>query len=258
MPLLEIVVGEKTSDTALAKAFDYALQIKKTPIVVNDSRGFFTSRVIGTFINEAVALLAEGVAPASVEQAGIQSGYPAPPLQLLDELTLTLPRKIRQETKAAVEAAGGVWPGHPAEAVVDRMVDEFDRKGRSSSAGFYEYDDEGKRTGLWPGLSAFGADAAGDVPFRDMQERMLFAEALETVKCFDEGVLRSVADANIGSIFGIGFPAWTGGVVQYIEGYEGGLPGFVARSRELAARYGDRFQPPASLVEKAEQGKGFE
>ncbi|MGX7826675.1 3-hydroxyacyl-CoA dehydrogenase NAD-binding domain-containing protein [Actinokineospora sp. 24-640] len=258
MPLLEIVVAEQTSDIALAKAFDYAQQIKKTPIVVNDSRGFFTSRVIGTFINEAVAMVAEGVAPASIEQAGAQAGYPAPPLQLLDELTLTLPRRIRQETRAAVEAAGAEWPEHPAEAVIDRMVDDHDRKGRSSGAGFYEYDDEGKRTGLWPGLSEAFATGDGDVPFQDMIERMLFAEALETVKCFDENVLRSVADANIGSIFGIGFPAWTGGVIQYMEGYEGGLPGFVARARELAARYGDRFTPPASLVERAEQGKHFE
>ncbi|WP_436496131.1 3-hydroxyacyl-CoA dehydrogenase NAD-binding domain-containing protein [Actinokineospora sp. HUAS TT18] len=255
MPLLEIVVGEKTSDVALAKAFDYALQIKKTPIVVNDSRGFFTSRVIGTFINEAVAMVGEGVAPSSIEQAGLQAGYPAAPLQLLDELTFTLPRKIREETKAAIIAAGGTWDTHPSETVLDRLIDEFDRKGRSSGAGFYEYDDEGKRVGLWAGLAdAFKVDGV-DVPLRDMQERMLFAEALETVKCFDEGVLRTIPDANIGSIFGIGFPPWTGGVIQYINGYEGGLAGFVARSRELADRYGARFTPPASLVEKAEKGE---
>ncbi|PWW62335.1 3-hydroxyacyl-CoA dehydrogenase NAD-binding domain-containing protein [Actinokineospora spheciospongiae] len=257
MPLLEIVVGEKTSDVALAKAFDYALQIKKTPIVVNDSRGFFTSRVIGTFINEAVAMVGEGLVPASIEQAGTQAGYPAPPLQLLDELTLTLPRKIRDETKAAIEAAGGTWPGHPSDGVVDRMVDEFDRKGRSAGAGFYEYDDQGKRAGLWAGLGdAFGG--GNEIPFKDMQERMLFAEALETVKCFDENVLRTVPDANIGSIFGIGFPPWTGGVIQYINGYPGGVAGFVARANELAAAYGERFTPPASLVAKAEKGEVFE
>ncbi|EWC60944.1 Enoyl-CoA hydratase [Actinokineospora spheciospongiae] len=257
MPLLEIVVGEKTSDVALAKAFDYALQIKKTPIVVNDSRGFFTSRVIGTFINEAVAMVGEGLVPASIEQAGTQAGYPAPPLQLLDELTLTLPRKIRDETKAAIEAAGGTWPGHPSDGVVDRMVDEFARLGRSAGAGFYEYDDQGKRAGLWAGLGdAFGG--GNEIPFKDMQERMLFAEALETVKCFDENVLRTVPDANIGSIFGIGFPPWTGGVIQYINGYPGGVAGFVARANELAAAYGERFTPPASLVAKAEKGEVFE
>ena len=254
MPLLEIIVGEKTSDAVLAKAIDIAQQIRKTPIVVNDSRGFFTSRVIGTFLNEAVAMLGEGVPAPSIEQAGSQAGYPAPPLQLMDELTLTLPRKIREEAKAAVLAAGGEWVAHGSEAVVDRMVEEFDRPGRSGGAGFYEYAD-GKRVRLWPGLADAFARPDADVPFRDMQERMLFAEALETVKCFDEGVLRSVPDANIGSIMGIGFPPWTGGVIQYIEGYEGGVPGFVARARELAARYGDRFLPPASLIERAEKNE---
>ncbi|TVT57302.1 3-hydroxyacyl-CoA dehydrogenase [Amycolatopsis rhizosphaerae] len=257
MPLVEIIRGEKTSDATLAKVFDYTLQIRKTPIVVNDSRGFFTSRVIGTFINEAIAAVGEGVEPASIEQAGAQAGYPAPPLQLMDELTLTLPRKIRQETRAAVEAAGGEWKTHASEAVINRMIDEFDRKGRSSGAGFYEYVD-GKRSRIWPGLrEAFNSGSAA-VPFKDLQERMLFAEALETVKCFDEGVLTSVQDANIGSIFGIGFPAWTGGVIQYINQYEGGLAGFVARARELAERYGDHFTPPASLVAKAEAGEIYE
>ncbi|NIH78780.1 3-hydroxyacyl-CoA dehydrogenase NAD-binding domain-containing protein [Amycolatopsis viridis] len=258
MPLVEIIRGEKTSDATLAKVFDYTLQIKKTPIVVNDSRGFFTSRVIGTFLNEAVAAVGEGVEPASIEQAGSQAGYPAPPLQLMDELTLTLPRKIREETRAAIEAAGGTWQSHASEAVINRMIDEFDRKGRSSGAGFYDYDENGKRAGLWPGLRDAFKSGSGNVPFKDLQERMLFAEALETVRCFDEGVLTSVQDANIGSIFGIGFPAWTGGVIQYINQYEGGLPGFVARARELAERYGDHFQPPESLVKKAEAGEKFE
>src|SRR3954469_142187 len=258
MPLVEIICGEKTSPATLAKVFDYTLQIKKTPIVVNDSRGFFTSRVIGTFINEAVAALGEGVEPASIEQAGSQAGYPAPPLQLMDELTLTLPRKIRKETREAIEAAGGTWKSHASEAVIDRMVEEFDRKGRSTGAGFYEYDENGKRTGLWPGLRDAFKSGSAEVPFEDLKERMLFAEALETVKCFDEGVLTSVADANIGSIFGIGFPACAGGVIQYINQYEGGLQGFVDRARELAARYGDHFDPPQSLVEKAAKGEIYE
>jgi 3-hydroxyacyl-CoA dehydrogenase/enoyl-CoA hydratase/3-hydroxybutyryl-CoA epimerase len=257
MPLVEIIRGEKTSDATLAKVFDFTLQIKKTPIVVNDSRGFFTSRVIGTFLNEAVAAVGEGVEPASIEQAGSQAGYPAPPLQLMDELTLTLPRKIRQETRAATEAAGGVWREHGSEPVIDRMVEEFGRKGKSSGAGFYEYTD-GKRVSIWPGLREAFDSGSATVPFKDLQERMLFAEALETVRCFDEGVLTSVADANIGSIFGIGFPAWTGGVIQYINQYEGGLAGFVARARELAARYGEVFTPPQSLVDKAATGEIFE
>ncbi|MFK0245002.1 3-hydroxyacyl-CoA dehydrogenase NAD-binding domain-containing protein [Amycolatopsis azurea] len=258
MPLVEIICGEKTSPATLAKVFDYTLQIKKTPIVVNDSRGFFTSRVIGTFINEAVAALGEGVEPASIEQAGSQAGYPAPPLQLMDELTLTLPRKIRKETREAIEAAGGTWNAHASEGVIDRMVEEFDRKGRSTGSGFYDYDEAGKRTGLWPGLRDAFKSGSAEVPFEDLKERMLFAEALETVKCFDEGVLTTIADANIGSIFGIGFPAWTGGVIQYINQYEGGLQGFVDRARQLAERYGDHFTPPASLVEKAAKGEIYE
>ncbi|MFI2203481.1 3-hydroxyacyl-CoA dehydrogenase NAD-binding domain-containing protein [Streptomyces sp. NPDC020192] len=257
MPLVEIIKGERTGDEALARAFDLVRQINKTPIVVNDSRGFFTSRVIGHFINEGVAMVGEGIEPASVEQAAAQAGYPAKVLSLMDELTLTLPRKIRGETKRAVEEAGGTWTAHPAEAVIDRMVDEFDRPGRSGGAGFYDYTEDGKRAGLWPGLREHFTKPGHEIPFRDMQERMLFAEALDTVRLLEEGVLTSVADANIGSIFGIGFPGWTGGVLQYINGYEGGVPGFVARARELAAAYGERFTPPALLVAKAEKGERF-
>ncbi|MGH3873854.1 MAG: 3-hydroxyacyl-CoA dehydrogenase NAD-binding domain-containing protein [Pseudonocardiaceae bacterium] len=258
MPLVEIVRGPQTSDAALAAAVDVVQQIRKTPIVVNDSRGFFTSRVIGTFLNEGVAMLAEGAAAASIEQATTQAGYPAPALQLIDELTLTLTRRIRIETQRGVEAAGGTWLPHPADAITDRMVLEFQRPGRSGGAGFYEYEG-GKRVRLWPGLAEhFGPSRPDAIPFDDMKERMLFAEALETVKCLDEGVITSVPDANIGSIMGIGFPPWTGGVVQFINGYPGGLTGFVARAKELADRYGDRFTPPAALVAKADAGESFD
>ncbi|MBM9617910.1 enoyl-CoA hydratase/isomerase family protein [Streptomyces zhihengii] len=257
MPLVEIIKGGKTGDEALARAFDLVRRIDKTPIVVNDSRGFFTSRVIGRFIDEGVAMVGEGIEPASVEQAAAQAGYPAKVLSLMDELTLTLPRKIREETRRAVEEAGGTWPGHPADGVVDRMVDEFGRPGRSGGAGFYDYDEDGRRAGLWPGLREHFTREGTDIPFEDMRERMLFVEALDSVRCLEEGVLVSVADANIGSLMGIGFPAWTGGVLQYINGYEGGLPGFTARARELAERYGDRFRPPALLVAKAERGETF-
>ncbi|MFF8905072.1 3-hydroxyacyl-CoA dehydrogenase NAD-binding domain-containing protein [Streptomyces olivaceoviridis] len=257
MPLVEIIKGERTGEETLARAFDLVRQINKTPIVVNDSRGFFTSRVIGHFINEGVAMVGEGVEPASVEQAAAQAGYPAKVLSLMDELTLTLPRKIRGETKRAVEEAGGTWTAHPAEAVIDRMVDEFGRTGRSGGAGFYDYTEDGRRAGLWPGLREHFTRPGYEIPFRDMRERMLFAEALDTVRLLEEGVLTSVADANIGSILGIGFPGWTGGVLQYINGYEGGLPGFVARARELAERYGERFAPPALLVAKAGNGETF-
>ncbi len=262
MPLVEIVMGAQTSPEALARAVDFVLQIRKTPIVVNDSRGFFTSRVISCFLNEAMAMLAEGLSPVMIERAGLSAGYPAPPLQLMDELTLTLPRKIMAEYRASAEAAGQAYIPHPAEPVLNQMLDAG-RGGRSAGAGFYTYDGKA-RTGLWDGLyTMFNIDRGmahqSDDPqlLIDLQERMLFGEAIETVKCFDEGVLTSFADANIGSIFGIGFPGWTGGVAQYIDQYAGGTQGFVARCRQLAATYGDRFLPPESLVALADAGRPF-
>jgi 3-hydroxyacyl-CoA dehydrogenase/enoyl-CoA hydratase/3-hydroxybutyryl-CoA epimerase len=246
MPLVEIIRGEKTSDEALARVFDYTLAIGKTPIVVNDSRGFYTSRVIGTFINEALAMLGEGVEPASIEHAGSQAGYPAPPLQLSDELNMELMHKIAVASRKGVEDAGGTYHAHPAEAVVEKMIG-LGRPSRLSGAGFYEYVD-GKRTQLWPELREEFKSGTAKIPLQDMIDRMLFAEALETQKCFDEGVIETTADANIGSIMGIGFPPWTGGAAQFITGYPGGKAGFVARAKELAERYGDRFNPPASLL----------
>ncbi|WP_460772808.1 3-hydroxyacyl-CoA dehydrogenase NAD-binding domain-containing protein [Microbacterium sp. GXF7504] len=257
MPLVEIVRGANTSDEVLAKTFDYVRQIRKTPIVVNDSRGFFTSRVIGKFIAEAVAAVGEGVEPASVEQAALQAGYPAGALQLLDELTISLSRKIRLETRAAEEAEGKVWVEHPSEAVMDWMVEDVERPGRRAGGGFYDYDESGRRIGIWPGLREKYGSGRTVLPLKDLQERMLFAEALDAIDCLDHGVLTSVADANIGSIYGIGFPAWTGGVLQYVNQYPGGLPGFVVRARELAATYGERFEPPASLVARAEKGEEY-
>ncbi len=263
MPLLEIIKGERTSEETLYRALDVARKIKKTPIVVNDSRGFFTSRVIGTFINEGIAMLLEGVPATSIEQASSQAGYPAPVLQLSDELNLKLMRKIRNAAKEAADGSSTGWDGHPSEQVIDRMLDEFDRPGRLEGRGFYEYED-GKRAGLWTGLrEAFPpVDDPSSLDLQDLEERMLFIESLETVKCLDEGVIESVADANIGSILGIGFPGWTGGVLQYINQYQHpgrpqGPASFVARARELAERYGQRFEPPASLVEKAERGEKY-
>jgi 3-hydroxyacyl-CoA dehydrogenase / enoyl-CoA hydratase / 3-hydroxybutyryl-CoA epimerase len=255
MPLLEIIKGEQTSDEALYRALDFAKLIKKTPIVVNDSRGFFTSRVIGTFINEGIAMLTEGVPAPTIEQASSQAGYPAPVLQLSDELNMKLMRKIRVAAEQAAQTGSG-FDNHPATTVIDRMLDEFERPGRLEGKGFYEYSD-GKRTGLWSGLrDAFPpVSDPSQLELKDLEERMMFIEALESVKCRDEGVIESVADANIGSIMGIGFPAWSGGVLQYINGYEGGLAGFVARARELAVTYGERFEPPASLVAMAERGE---
>ncbi|MEW1583878.1 3-hydroxyacyl-CoA dehydrogenase NAD-binding domain-containing protein [Micromonospora vinacea] len=245
MPLLEIVVGERTGDAALARAFDLGRRIGKTPIVVNDGRGFFTSRVIGQFIDEAVGMVAEGVPAASVEQAALQAGYPTGPLALADEVSLTLIQRIRRQ----FEAASGEFRPLPAHRLVDELVDAYDRPGRAAGRGFYSYDG-GTRGRLWSGLADLTTDAGRAVPFTDLQERMLFAEALDALRCLDEGVLRTETDANVGSIFGIGFPAWTGGVIRYVRQYAGGPAGFAARATELADRYGDRFTPPGDLVDR--------
>jgi 3-hydroxyacyl-CoA dehydrogenase/enoyl-CoA hydratase/3-hydroxybutyryl-CoA epimerase len=261
MPLVEIIKGKETSDEALAKAYDVVQQIRKTPIVVNDSRGFYTSRVIGFMVNEGMAMLAEGVQPWSIERATSQAGYPAPVLQLSDELNLELMAKIAKATKEAAEREGKEY-GHPGTAVVDTML-EAGRAGRLRGAGFYDYDESGKRGSLWAGLADLFPVAEQQIPFEDIKDRMLFAEALETAKCFEEGVIESSAAANIGSIMGIGFPPMTGGAAQFMKGYEDpetgevGLAAFVRRADELATAYGDRFAPTAYLRELAASGATF-
>jgi 3-hydroxyacyl-CoA dehydrogenase / enoyl-CoA hydratase / 3-hydroxybutyryl-CoA epimerase len=236
MPLLEIVVGEQTGDAALARAFDLARRLGKTPIVVNDGPGFFTSRVIGRFLDEAIGMLAEGVPAATIEQAALQAGYPTGPLALADEVSLTLMRRIRGHL------AGAPLPSH---GIVDLLL-EHGRAGRAAGAGFYDYED-GSRGRLWGGLADLTTPAGRALPLVDLQERMMFAETLDAVRCLDEGVLRSTADGDIGSLLGIGFPAWTGGVLRYARQYAGGPAGFAARATVLAERYGERFTPPSSL-----------
>jgi 3-hydroxyacyl-CoA dehydrogenase/enoyl-CoA hydratase/3-hydroxybutyryl-CoA epimerase len=257
MPLVEIIRGAKTSDKAVAHALDVVQAIRKTPIVVNDSRGFYTSRVIGTMVNEGLAMLGEGVHPTSVERAATQAGYPVGTLQLSDELNMELMAKIAKATR---EAAGADYVEHPATAVVAQMI-ELGRPGRLRGAGFYEYDENGKRGALWDGLAEHFPPNDQPADIEDLKDRYLFIEALETAKCFEEGVIESAAAANIGSIMGIGYPALTGGTVQFMQGYEGrtgkGLEGFVARARELAEKYGDRFTPTPRLVDMAEKGETF-
>ena len=257
MPLVEIIAGKETSDIAIAQAIDVVQLIKKTPIVVNDSRGFYTSRVIGTQINEGIAMLGEGVSPVSIDRATTMAGYPVGPLQITDELNMELMAKIRKASKDAVERDGGTWVPNGAEKVIDTMI-ELGRSSKLKGAGFYDYDESGKRLGIWAGLAEQFPVAEEQIPLQDIQDRQLVVEAIETIKCFDEGVLRSAAEANIGSIFGIGFPPATGGAIQYVNGFEGaagrGPAGFVARARELAAKYGERFEPPASVVAVAEAG----
>ncbi len=261
MPLVEIIAGAKTNDKTIAHALDYVQAIKKTPIVVNDSRGFFTSRVIGHFINEGLGMLAEGVSPTSIDRAATQSGYPTGPLQLSDELNLELMKKIRVASQKAVEEEGGTWPATASDDVVDKMI-ELGRSSKLVGKGFFDYDEAGKRTGLWPGLAETFPVATEQPDFQDLKDRLVFVMSLDTVRCLEEGVLRTVADANIGSIFGIGFPPLLGGALQYINGYEAadgriGVEAFTERAQELAAKYGERFEPPALLLDKAKNGEKF-
>ncbi len=262
MPLVEIIRGERTSDEALAKAYDVVQQIRKTPIVVNDSRGFYTSRVIGFMVNEGMAMLAEGAHFWSIERATTQAGYPAPVLQLSDELNLELMAKIGRATREAAERDGTPYVEHPGSVVVQRMLDAG-RAGRLRGAGFYDYDESGRRGSMWPGLRELFPVAEQQIPLQDMKDRMLFAEALETAKCFEEGVIESAAAANIGSIMGIGFPPMTGGAAQFMTGYEHpvtgeiGLAAFVLRADELAKLYGERFEPTPWLRDLASSDGSF-
>lgn len=267
MPLVEIIRGKETSDVALAKAYDVVQQIRKTPIVVNDSRGFYTSRVIGTQINEGLRMLAEGVHPVSLERAATQAGFPVGPLQISDELNMELMLKIRRATAEAAARDGVELPEDPSGEVVQTMVD-LGRPSRLKGAGFYEYDESGRRAGIWKGLAETFPVVEQQVPFADVKDRMLFIEALETAKCFEEGVITSAAAANIGSIMGIGFPAMTGGAAQFMTGYQAtdergrpvgevGLDAFLARADELADAYGERFRPTAYLRDLAATGGSF-
>lgn len=261
MQLVEVIVGKETSDEAIAHALDFVHQIRKIPIVVNDSRGFFTSRVIGKYINEGLRMLSEGVNPVALERAAIMAGFPTGVLQISDELNLELMKKIALATKEAIEAEGGTYVPEPADEVVLWMLEQG-RGGKLAGAGFYEYDSSGTRQGLWPGLSERFSQADEQPSLLDIQERLTFSMSLDTIKLFEENVLRSVADANIGSIFGIGFPPLQGGAIQYVNGYEAangelGVAAFKSRADELAAAYGDRFRAPASLVEKAAVGETF-
>ena len=254
MPLVEIIKGEHTSDETLARGFDYVMQIKKTPIVVNDSRGFFTSRVFGTFTNEGLAMLGEGVSAAMIENEARKAGMPVGPLAISDEVSMSLMNHIRQQTIKDLAAEGKQIPEHPAFAVIDMMLNEYKRPGKAAGAGFYDYPAGGKKH-LWPELKARFEKRDAQISQIDVRDRILFIQAIETVRCVEEGVLKSVADANIGSIMGIGFAAWTGGALQFINQY--GVKDFVARAQYLAEQYGERFLPPALLLEKAAKNQSF-
>ncbi|RQO55215.1 3-hydroxyacyl-CoA dehydrogenase NAD-binding domain-containing protein [Pseudomonas sp. KBW05] len=254
MPLVEIIKGAHTSDETLARGFDFVLQIKKTPIVVNDSRGFFTSRVFGTFTNEGIAMLGEGVAAPMIETEARKAGMPVGPLAVSDEVSLSLMSHIRQQTAKDLQAEGKAVPTHPATLVIDLLVNEYKRLGKAAGGGFYDYPADGQKQ-LWPELKSRFERPGQRISAQDVRDRLLFIQAIETVRCVEEGVLLSTADANVGSIFGIGFAAWSGGALQFINQY--GLNDFIARARYLAEQYGERFSPPALLLEKAAQGASF-
>jgi len=251
MPLVEVIVGEKTSDEAIARSLDYIQQIRKTPIVVNDSRGFFTSRVFGTFTSEGIRMLSEGIKPALIENAAKMAGMPVGPLAVTDEVSIELAWKVG---KATAEGLGLNYPAEPAQEVIVTMMEKLDRKGKRYGAGFYDYPkDEKKR--LWPGLAEHFPLKESQPDVKELIQRLLYIQALESARCLEENVLTHAADGDIGSIFGIGFPPWTGGVLSYIDTI--GIRQFVDDCDRLAQTCGERFKVSPWLRERADKGLTF-
>ncbi|MBI57611.1 MULTISPECIES: 3-hydroxyacyl-CoA dehydrogenase NAD-binding domain-containing protein [Spongiibacter] len=255
MPLVEIIVGEQTSDETLAKAFDYSQQIRKTPIVVNDSRGFFTSRVFATYLDEGALLLEEGVDPVLVENLGRAIGMPVGPLAVQDEVSQQLGVKATETNMALDARLGDNFSRETASyRLSKRLIDEHGRGGRFHGGGYYDYPAGGEKA-LWPEIYNWFYNPEVNLPVEDVKDRLLFRQVVESLRCYEEGVLNNVADANIGSIMGIGFPPHTGGVLQYVNTY--GVKAFAQRLAELEDRYGERFAVPQVLKDKAEKGELF-
>ena len=253
MPLVEIIMGENTSDEALAKAFDYTQQIRKTPIVVNDSLGFFTSRTFGTYLDEGAQLLVEGIHPITIDNLGRSIGMPLGPLQIQDETSLELSRKAT-ETWKKMGVEDKFSDGAVMRRIIKDMVVDNGRGGRHHGGGYYEYHEDGSKT-IWPGLLDLYYDESVSLPEQDIKDRLMFRSVIESLKCLETGVLRSVADANIGSIMGIGAPPHTGGYIQFVNTY--GFDNFIARCDELSAKYGDRFNCPEIVKKHAKTGELF-
>ncbi len=239
MKLVEIIRGQDTDDETIARAYDYVQALGKLPIVVNDSRGFYTSRTFGTYVMEGAAMLGEGIPAPVIENAAVQAGMPVGPLAVLDETSLSLSVHVLEQTRIDGQKEGKPYVATAGETLVERMVKRHHRPGRAGGGGFYDYP-EGGRKHLWPELKTLFEKPGVAWDLQDVKDRLLFRQAVETARCLAEGVLTSVLDGNIGSIFGIGFPAWTGGALQFIYGQ--GIETFEQRCTELAARYGSGFE----------------
>jgi 3-hydroxyacyl-CoA dehydrogenase/enoyl-CoA hydratase/3-hydroxybutyryl-CoA epimerase len=251
MTLVEVIMGRQTRPEALARALDFVAQIRKTPIVVNDSRGFYTSRVFQSFIHEGMELLREGVSAALIENAARQAGMPVGPLAVTDEVSLGLPMKIVRQT----EIEDSAFRRPDSMQVLEKMVDELDRPGRKGGRGFYDYPSEGGRKSLWQGLARAFPRAQQQPDVEEVKKRLLYIQSLETARCLEEGVLTHAADGDLGAVFGWGFPAWTGGTLSLIDTV--GVAAFVSECDRLSERVGPRFAPNKQLREMATQGRRF-
>ena len=251
MPLVEIIVGKKTSDETLARALDYVGQLRKTPIVVNDSRGFYTSRCFGTFVYEGMAMLQEGVEPALIENGAKLAGMPVGPLAVADEVTLDLQWKVLKQTE---QDLGRRFVKPAAYDVVQKFVEDLKRPGKRFGAGFYDYPKDGKKF-LWPGLKDVYPVAARQPDVEEVKKRILYRQALEAARCMEESVVTTAAEADLGSILGWGYPPWTGGTLSFIDTI--GIGSFVAECDQLAKRYGKRFKPSKWLRERAARNEPF-
>jgi 3-hydroxyacyl-CoA dehydrogenase / enoyl-CoA hydratase / 3-hydroxybutyryl-CoA epimerase len=256
MNLVEIIMGGATGDYALSRAIDFVTKIKKTPIVVSDTRGFYANRCVMRYIGEGMNLLAEGVKPALIENAAKMAGMPVGPLSLQDEVALDLGVKLLKQTRADL---GDAYQPSKTEPILFKMVEEYERFGRKNSKGFYDYPAErGQPKRLWPELEQFapGGKFADEQPTAaEIKDRILYAQALEAARCMEEDIVQDPREADVGSILGWGFAPYTGGTLSYIDTI--GAKPFVARAKELEAAYGDQFKVPALLVEMAEKGETF-
>ncbi len=251
MQLIEIIRGRDTGDRAVAKALDFVKAIGKTPIVVNDARFFYANRCIIPYLNEGVRMVAEGVAPALIENGARLAGMPLGPLQLIDETSIDLGVRIAKATRAAL---GDAYRDEVVDRVLFPMAEEG-RLGRKAKAGFYAYDDKGERQGLWPELAARFPAAQKQPDRQEVEERLLFAQVLEAVRALEDGVLTDIREGDVGAILGWGFAPWSGGPFSWLDML--GTPYAVARADELATKHGDRFAPPPLLREMAERGETF-